>query len=155
MIARQTIHLSLKLPESMKGDGFNVADAKDPSAWSEKWPTLCSYFGLKGTGPLEIKDGEEKLEVRKYINDHIDTWKELEKEHGLKSGVADSDLTFKGFEVRSPAGLRLCRADDLAVLPDDPIRLRPTVRYDKNVLHAERRSVLGAAQHHGGLGTRV
>lgn len=100
MIARQTIHLSLSMPERMKGEGFNVADAKTPSTWSVKWPALCSYFGLKGTGPPRYEAGQEKLEVRKYINDHLDTWKKLEQEHGLKPGVADSDLTFKGFEVR-------------------------------------------------------
>lgn len=45
------------------------------------------------------REGDEKLEVRKYINDHIDTWKQLEEQHVLKPGVADSDRTFKGFEV--------------------------------------------------------
>lgn len=96
MIARQTIHLSLNLPSDMEGEGFNVADARAPETWSTKWPKLCAYFGLKGTGPKKDSD----LEVRKYINDHIDTWKKLEQNHNLKKGVADSDLTFKGFEVR-------------------------------------------------------
>jgi nucleoside-diphosphate-sugar epimerase len=48
MIARQTIHLSLNLPPAMKGEGFNVADAKAWSSWSDKWPQICSYFGLEG-----------------------------------------------------------------------------------------------------------
>ena len=102
MIARQTIHLSLNLPGEMKGEGFNVADARAPETWSTKWPKLCSYFGLKGTAPP--KDSE--LEVRKYINDHVDAWKDLEKKHGLKKGVADSDLTFKGFEVGKMASIQ-------------------------------------------------
>ncbi|KAK3092158.1 hypothetical protein LTR53_019737, partial [Teratosphaeriaceae sp. CCFEE 6253] len=51
MIARQTLHLSLHLPEEQKGEGFNVADAKTPETWERKWPQLCAYFGLKGTGP--------------------------------------------------------------------------------------------------------
>jgi hypothetical protein len=97
MIARQTLHLSLNLPKDKKGEGFNVADAKQPETWSSKWPQLCAYFGLEGTGPP--KDGETGLEIRKYINDHIDAWKKLEAENCLKKGVADSDLTFKGFEV--------------------------------------------------------
>ncbi|EON67357.1 hypothetical protein W97_06610 [Coniosporium apollinis CBS 100218] len=94
MIARQTIHLSLTLPKDMKGEGFNVADAKNPESWSTKWPQLCRYFGLKGTGPNEA----EEREVRKYIQEHLDTWKELEARYGLKKGIANSDLTFKGFE---------------------------------------------------------
>jgi len=97
MIARQTIHLSLNLPKEMEGEGFNVADAKQPESWSTKWPKLCAYFGLKGTGP-----GKEDREVRKYINEHIEDWKRMEKEYDLKKGVADSDLTFKGFEVSHP-----------------------------------------------------
>lgn len=97
MIARQTLHLSLNMPNEMKGEGFNVADEKAPSSWSAKWPTICAYFGLKGTGPSS--EPSHSLEVRRYINDHLDVWKKLEDEHDLKQGVADSDLTFKGFEV--------------------------------------------------------
>jgi hypothetical protein len=96
MIARQTLHLSLTLPASSKGEGFNVADATYPTTWETKWPTLCNYFGLKGTGPP--KKGTKPLEVRKYINEHIDEWAKLEEKHGLKKGIADSDLTFQGFE---------------------------------------------------------
>ncbi|KAK6439644.1 hypothetical protein LTR95_004138 [Oleoguttula sp. CCFEE 5521] len=97
MIARQTVHLSLTLPQNQKGGGFNVADAKKPESWSTKWPTLCGYFGLNGTGPA--KEEQSTLEVRKYINDHLADWKKLEEQSGLKKGVADSDLTFKGFEA--------------------------------------------------------
>lgn len=93
MIARQTLHLSLTLPKERKGEGFNVADARRPESWSTKWPQLCQYFGLKGTGP-----SEGAPEVRTYIKEHFDTWKALEKKHGLRTGIADSDLTFKGFE---------------------------------------------------------
>ncbi|KAK1817958.1 hypothetical protein LTR12_007592 [Friedmanniomyces endolithicus] len=96
MIARQSLHLSLNLPAEMKGQGFNVADAKTPETWRSKWPLLCAYFGLKGTGPAE--EGEKAVEIRRYINEHLDAWKELEWRYGLKKGVADSDLTFQGFE---------------------------------------------------------
>ena len=120
MIARQTIHLSLTLPEDMKGEGFNVADAKTSSTWSAKWPQICSYFGLKGVGPP--KDETETPEVRKYINDHIDAWKKLEQQCDLKKGVADSDLTFKGFEVDIyPQHCLLRQADPIAVFPNDSI----------------------------------
>lgn len=96
MIARQTLHLSLYMPAEMKGEGFNVADAKEPETWSTKWPQLCKYFGLKGVGPPE---SGQSIEVRTFISDHLDTWEKLEQDHDLKQGVADSDLTFKGFEV--------------------------------------------------------
>ena len=100
MIARQTLHLSLNLPDEMKGEGFNVADAKTHETWSTKWPKMAAYFGLKGTPPPDSEG--QAVEVRKYINNNIDTWKKLEQQHNLKKGVADSDLTFKGFEVGSP-----------------------------------------------------
>jgi nucleoside-diphosphate-sugar epimerase len=146
MIARQTIHLSLNLPKDMEGEGFNVADARQPETWKTKWPKLCDYFGLKGTGP---KDG---LEVRKYINDHIDTWKKLEKENGLKQGVADSDLTFKGFEVRHPKQHNYAETNIILVLPHDPIRLRQTVRHDQDLLYPQTSTVHGRAQHRAGMG---
>lgn len=96
MIARQTIHLSLNLPGSQKGEGFNVADEKTWSTWSQKWPQIASYFGLKGTAPPS--DPGQALEVRSYINDHLDVWKPLEQVHGLKEGIADSALVYPGFE---------------------------------------------------------
>ncbi|TVY40125.1 Short chain dehydrogenase, partial [Lachnellula occidentalis] len=95
MIARQTLYLSTTLPKSQKGEGFNVADAKEPESWETKWPIICSYFGLKGTGPPA--EGASN-EVRTYIKQNIGTWKTMEKKYGLKIGIADSELTLKGFE---------------------------------------------------------
>lgn len=119
MIARQTLHLSLYLPKDMKGEGFNVADAKTPETWSSKWPQLCAYFGLKGVGP---PNGEQEApEVRTYINDHLHDWTKLEKEHGLKEGVATSDLTFKGFEVGTLCAVSRLFANCCPVLPHDTI----------------------------------
>lgn len=92
MIARQTIHLSLS-PKTEKGGGYNVADERKPSTWSAKWPVLCAYFGLKGTGP-----SSNPPEMRKVIKDNIETWHKLEKEKGLQTGHADSPMTFPGFE---------------------------------------------------------
>jgi len=36
--------------------------------------------------------------VRTYIKKNIETWEGMEKKYGLKSEIADSELTFKGFE---------------------------------------------------------
>jgi hypothetical protein len=93
MIARQTIHLSLHPERVEKGTGYNVADEKTPSSWAKKWPILCAYFGLKGTGP-----STNPPEMRKYIKEHIDVWRKLEEKHGLQTGHADSAKTFPGFE---------------------------------------------------------
>lgn len=93
MIARQTLHLSLHPERVEKGGGYNVADAKTPSSWEKKWPVLCSYFGLQGTGP-----SENPPEMRKFIKENMDVWNKLEKEKGLQTGHADSPMTFPGFE---------------------------------------------------------
>ena len=93
MIARQTLHLSLNPDKIANGTGYNVADARTPSTWSEKWPALCSYFDLNGTGPAA-----DPPEMRKFIKDNMDTWERLEREHGLQTGHADSKRTFPGFE---------------------------------------------------------
>ncbi|KAK4986285.1 hypothetical protein LTR50_005398 [Elasticomyces elasticus] len=95
MIARQTIHLSLN--GFGNGEGYNVADARKWENWESKWPKLCAYFGLKGTPPTEATTTVNKL--RKYIYDHLADWKVLEKEHRLRTGIADSDITHEGFEV--------------------------------------------------------
>lgn len=93
MIARQTLHLSLHPGAVERGSGYNVADARTPSSWSDKWPALCSYFGLRGTGPAP-----NPPEMRRFIKDNLGTWEELEREHGLQKGHADSERTFAGFE---------------------------------------------------------
>jgi hypothetical protein len=55
---------------------------------------LCAYFGLEGTSPIS----NEGVGVRPYIQAHLDTWRQMEKKHGLRSGIADSDLAFEGFD---------------------------------------------------------
>lgn len=93
MIARQSIHLSL-FANTKKGGGYNVADARTCSMWSQKWPKLCAYFGLKGVGP---PNDNKPLEVNKYIDEHMDAWKELGKKRELKTGNAESLRRVPGF----------------------------------------------------------
>jgi hypothetical protein len=95
MIARQTLHLSLTLSSSPKGGGYNVADGQTPRTWETKWPDICSYFGLIGTPPPTHR---EPTEVRSYIKKNFATWKKMEEKYRLRTGIADSDRTFKGFE---------------------------------------------------------
>lgn len=92
MIARQTLHLSLS-PNTEKGGGYNVADAKMPSSWEKKWPVLCEYFGLKGTGP-----SDSPPEIRIFIKENLETWKKLEESDVLQKGHAHNDKVFPGFE---------------------------------------------------------
>lgn len=93
MIARQTIYISLHKDTCGNGEAFNVASSSRWENWERKWPLLCQYFGLKGTPPTE-----NPLEVRTYINEHIEDWKEIEKRYGLRSGIANSERILPGFE---------------------------------------------------------
>jgi hypothetical protein len=36
--------------------------------------------------------------VAPYIRAHLETWKQMEKKHGLRCGIADSDIAFEGFD---------------------------------------------------------
>jgi hypothetical protein len=95
MLARQAIHLSLTLPRERKGETFNVADEKAPGSWKMKWPDICSHFELQGAPPP--KEGTA-IEVRRYIEDHMDIWKEMERKYGLERGVVGSIFCSKRFE---------------------------------------------------------
>jgi hypothetical protein len=55
--------------------------AKSPHG-KAKWPQLCQYFRLVGGPP-----GERSLDFQAFGREHAETWKKLEKEHGLKTGI--------------------------------------------------------------------
>ncbi|CAN9431818.1 unnamed protein product [Alternaria alternata] len=90
MVAHFSIHASLN-PEKTASQSFNVGGQED--SWSGKWPIICDYFGLKGTGPEEGSP-----QPGAYIDAHKKEWEELEKKHNLKKGSVDSDITHPGFQ---------------------------------------------------------
>ncbi|KAF2810070.1 uncharacterized protein BDZ99DRAFT_570697 [Mytilinidion resinicola] len=90
MVAEFSIYASLH-PEKTSGKPFNVGGQLD--TWEGKWPIICDYFGLKGTGP---EDGSPQPGA--YIAEHRKEWDELEKKEGLKKGSVDSDITHPGFQ---------------------------------------------------------
>jgi hypothetical protein len=94
MMAKQTIFLSLHPEICGKGGAFNIASNPKWESWETKWPKQCAYFGLKG-GPPDAN----KKEVRTYINENMYTWRHIEREHGLRTDIAGSELTIPGFEI--------------------------------------------------------
>jgi hypothetical protein len=95
MIARQTLHVTLTQPWSQrKGEAFNVADMRTPSSWSQKWPALCSYFGLKG---VKLEE-DNPVEMRAFIKENFGKWEAMESKYGLQSGHADNPRITAGFE---------------------------------------------------------
>ncbi|KAK0388033.1 hypothetical protein NLU13_4277 [Sarocladium strictum] len=93
MNARETIHVCFA-PTTKKGDAFNVADERPAHCWRDKWPVLCSLFGLEG---VKVEQ-QSPIEVRRYIKDNKATWEKMEDKYGLRKGQADNDRIFPGFE---------------------------------------------------------
>lgn len=94
IVAKFAIHASLH-PELTAGRRFNTADSATPSSWSRKWPVICEYFGLKGTAPPRGGSGPQP---GKYIEEHLEQWKELEGNHGLQTGRVGNERSFGGFQ---------------------------------------------------------
>ncbi|CAK7237424.1 hypothetical protein SBRCBS47491_009972 [Sporothrix bragantina] len=81
-------------PERTSEQRYNAADNNNPSSWSQKWPVIASYFGLKGVAPPAGGQGPDPVN---YLADHFEQWTALEKKHGLKSGRVGSQRAFGGF----------------------------------------------------------
>ncbi|KAF2841029.1 hypothetical protein M501DRAFT_951735 [Patellaria atrata CBS 101060] len=84
---------------SLHGDktgdqAYNTCDNSKPSSWSQKWPVICEFFGLKGTGPLPEGQAPQPIQ---YVGDHVNEWHKLEKEYGLQTGRVGNDISFGGF----------------------------------------------------------
>jgi hypothetical protein len=94
LVARFSIYASLH-PETTHGERYNATDNSMPSSWSQKWPVICEYFGLKGTPPPPGGSGPQP---GKYIEDHLSEWKKLEQVHGLQTGRVGNERSFGGFQ---------------------------------------------------------
>ena len=95
VIARFSIHAALNPDTCGQGQAFNVADNSKPTSWSQKWPILCEFFGLKGTPPPAGGSGPAPGQ---YLSDHLDQWKALEKKHGLATGRVGNDRSLAIFQ---------------------------------------------------------
>lgn len=49
IITWSEIYLSVKKPEKVNREGFNITDTATLGLWSVKWPVLSEYFRLEGT----------------------------------------------------------------------------------------------------------
>jgi hypothetical protein len=94
IVARFAIYASLHA-EISHGQLYNASDNAIPGSWSQKWPIICEYFGLIGTAPPKGNSGPQP---GKYIEEHLDEWKTLEKEKGLQMGRVGNERSFGGFQ---------------------------------------------------------
>ncbi|KAH7000002.1 hypothetical protein EDB80DRAFT_726028 [Ilyonectria destructans] len=93
IVAKVAIYASLH-PEKSSGQRYNAADSSKASSWSQKWPVICEYFGLKGVAPPAGGSGPQPTQ---YLADHIDQWKDVEKKYGLVTGRVGNERSFGGF----------------------------------------------------------
>ena len=93
IVAKTAIQASLR-PDKSGGNRYNAADNSKPSSWSQKWPIICDYFGLKGVGPPPDFSGPQPTQ---YLADNAEKWKEVEKKYGLVSGRVGNDRSYGGF----------------------------------------------------------
>ncbi|RDW77751.1 hypothetical protein BP6252_05804 [Coleophoma cylindrospora] len=93
IVAKFSIYCSLYLETS--GERYNAADNSVPSSWAEKWPVICEYFGLVGAPPPKGGSGPQP---GKYIEEHLEQWKELETQSGLQTGRVGNERSFGGFQ---------------------------------------------------------
>ncbi|KAJ7319069.1 hypothetical protein DFH08DRAFT_970966 [Mycena albidolilacea] len=110
IIAKFAIFASLH-PEKCGGQAFNVADNRQPSSWSQKWPVICEYFDLKGVAPPPDGSGPQPGD---YVQAHMAQWKELEQKYGLHTGHVDNDRSFKHLQYGIMTMLDFDRQMDLA-----------------------------------------
>lgn len=86
ILARFSIFAALRPDVAGGGRAFNVADRAVPSSWSVKWPIICSYFDLLGTGPTE-----GTMPPSQFMEEHSVTWTLLSRQHGLRDGGLDNE----------------------------------------------------------------
>lgn len=94
-IARFSIHAALHPETCGQGQAFNVASNSKASSWSEKWPVICEFFGLKGAPPPPNGSGPQPGQ---YLSDHLEQWQALERKHGLVTGRVGNDRSLATFQ---------------------------------------------------------
>ncbi|CCX15730.1 hypothetical protein FPQ18DRAFT_67221 [Pyronema domesticum] len=89
---------------------YNIADG-DKTTWAEKWPLICSWFGLKGVAPPQgAKDTQSKA-FREWWDQNRERYQEMKKEFGLKEQEPNDEawgfqeMIMCGFEVDREYGL--------------------------------------------------
>ncbi|OAA62750.1 SirQ [Niveomyces insectorum RCEF 264] len=94
MCAKVSIVASLQ-PATTSEQRYNAADNNRPASWSEKWPVVAAYFGLKGVAPPAAGGAGPDPVI--YLADHFAEWQALEKKHGLQTGRVGNERNYGGF----------------------------------------------------------
>ncbi|KAJ9216562.1 hypothetical protein DTO166G4_1778 [Paecilomyces variotii] len=83
ILAKMEIYVSLNRDKCPNASIFNITDG-EVVTWADVWPGLCSYFGLKGSGPTE-----NTTPVEEFVEKNKSAWQNLVQKHGLKTGYLE------------------------------------------------------------------
>lgn len=84
ILARFHIFASLD-PEKTAGRAFNVVDGP-ATTWSEVWPQVAAYFGLRGVAP---GSSQSPFSAQRWMEDHRSSWAQWVSKYGLKEGALE------------------------------------------------------------------
>lgn len=80
--ARFSIHLCLHPDSAGNSNLYNIADETQPRSFAERWPYLCSLFGLEGIAPVD-SSSPEYITPNRFSNKYPDQVKLLKVEKGV------------------------------------------------------------------------
>ncbi|KAK1569621.1 uncharacterized protein LY79DRAFT_571597 [Colletotrichum navitas] len=117
---RTAVYASLN-GEKCHGKVINVADSTRPTTFSEIWPSLANWFGLKGVGPTEDNQPSKPGEYVKENKQHF-VEKGLHKALVAGVGGGSSQLDSVGYWLSFDRQLSLDRLRSLGFMEErDPI----------------------------------
>lgn len=82
LLARMEIYAAVHPEKCGDGGIFNIADQDEPVRWSDVWPGICRYFGLRGAGP---KEGTQAMQA--FAEQHMGEWDEFCHDNSLDNGA--------------------------------------------------------------------
>ncbi|KAK2000912.1 hypothetical protein LX36DRAFT_653965 [Colletotrichum falcatum] len=120
IIGRIAIYASLN-GDKCHGKVINVADSSRPTKFSDIWPSLADWFGLKGVGPAE---GNESPKPGEYVEENKRHFVERGLDKAVVAGVGggSSQLDGVGYWLSFDRQLSLDRLRSLGFVEErDPV----------------------------------
>lgn len=99
IFARFSIHLCLHPEQAGTSELYNIGDSAQGRSMADRWPFLCSLFGLEGKDPLEKSDPRYVLPVS-FVAEHAGMAERLRREKGVElQGVGQGLVTERWMET--------------------------------------------------------
>lgn len=83
IFARFSIHLCLHPEKARTSELYNIGDSATGKSMADRWPFICSLFGLEGKDPLEKSDPRYVLPMS-FVAEHADVAERLRQEKGVE-----------------------------------------------------------------------